>query len=287
MVIISINLCVTQMSREYTAMKEFFSVSEAAKLVHMTAETLRHYDRIGLVKPCRTDEWTGYRYYSRQEVVRLNTIQLLRCMGLSLAEIKEILSYDDLEKIVGALKQAERRADEKIAELQYAKTRIRRARMEYESKANVQVPAAGHYVRYLPRRVILLSETLETPTLDTMWQYHRHFYGQLPAELREDFSFEDLAGVYQEEGRRRLFAVCAEYRQTNGIKLLPQGSWLCADCKESDRVQVTEELCRRARAEYGATPAFAVQMIVVSGILQWAYQAQVFLSEQDLTHAEG
>lgn len=99
-------------------MKEFFSVSEAAKLVHMTAETLRHYDRIGLVKPCRTDEWTGYRYYSRQEVVRLNTIQLLRCMGLSLAEIKEILSYDDLEKIVGALKQAERRADEKIAELQ-------------------------------------------------------------------------------------------------------------------------------------------------------------------------
>lgn len=118
MVIISINLCVTQMSREYTAMKEFFSVSEAAKLVHMTAETLRHYDRIGLVKPCRTDEWTGYRYYSRQELVRLNTIQLLRCMGLSLAEIKEILSYDDLEKIVGALKQAERRADEKIAELQ-------------------------------------------------------------------------------------------------------------------------------------------------------------------------
>lgn len=242
MVIISLNLCVTQMSREYTAMKEFFSVSEAAKLVHMTAETLRHYDRIGLVKPCRTDEWTGYRYYSRQEVVRLNTIQLLRCMGLSLAEIKEILSYDDLEKIVGALKQAERRADEKIAELQYAKTRIRRARMEYESKANVQVPAAGHYVRYLPRRVILLSETLETPTLDTLWQYHRHFYGQLPAELRGDFSFEDLAGVYQEEGRRRLFAVCAKYRQTNGIKFLPQGSWLCADCKESDRVQVTEEL---------------------------------------------
>lgn len=84
-----------------------------------------------------------------------------------------------------------------------------------------------------------------------------------------------------------MFAVCAKYRQTNGIKLLPQGSWLCADCKESDRVQVTEELCRRARAEYGATPAFAVQMIVVSGILQWTYQAQVFLSEQDLTHAEG
>ena len=98
-------------------MEKFFSIKKAAEITGLTAETLRHYDRIGLVKPCRTDEWTGYRYYSRQEVVRLNTIQLLRCMGLSLAEIKEILSYDDLEKIVGALKQAERRADEKIAEL--------------------------------------------------------------------------------------------------------------------------------------------------------------------------
>ena len=56
------------------------------------AETLRHYDRIGLVKPCKADEWTGYRYYSQREIVRLETIRALRCMDLSLAEIKEILS---------------------------------------------------------------------------------------------------------------------------------------------------------------------------------------------------
>lgn len=42
-------------------MKDFFSVSQTAKIVDMTAETLRHYDRIGLVKPCKVDEWTGYR----------------------------------------------------------------------------------------------------------------------------------------------------------------------------------------------------------------------------------
>ena len=52
-------------------MKKFFSVGEAAKAVGMTAETLRHYDRIGLVSPCKTDEWTGYRYYSEQELARL------------------------------------------------------------------------------------------------------------------------------------------------------------------------------------------------------------------------
>ena len=37
-------------------MENFFSISEAAKMVNMTSETLRHYDRIGLVKVSRRDE---------------------------------------------------------------------------------------------------------------------------------------------------------------------------------------------------------------------------------------
>lgn len=37
-------------------MEKYFSISQTAKMVDMTTETLRHYDRIGLVKPCKTDE---------------------------------------------------------------------------------------------------------------------------------------------------------------------------------------------------------------------------------------
>ena len=64
-------------------MKNYFSISEAAKMAGMTSETLRHYDRIGLVSPVKRDPWTGYRYYSKEEIIRLNTIQALRCMDLS------------------------------------------------------------------------------------------------------------------------------------------------------------------------------------------------------------
>ena len=106
-------------------MKDFFSISQTAKIVGITAETLRHYDRIGLVKPGKVDEWTGYRYYSRQEIVKLNTIRALRCMDLTLSEIKDLLSYDDFHKITEALKQAEKSADEKIAELNYAKEKLK------------------------------------------------------------------------------------------------------------------------------------------------------------------
>ena len=100
----------------------------------MTAETLRYYDRIGLVTPSKTDKNTGYRYYSQAEIVRLNTIKALRSMDLSLSEIRNILEYDDLKKIAEALKQTEAKADKKIAELRDAKNKIRRARNFYESK---------------------------------------------------------------------------------------------------------------------------------------------------------
>ena len=81
-------------------MKEYFSVGEAAKAAHMTSEALRHYDRIGLVKPSKKDEWTNYRYYTEQDIVRLNTVHALQMMDLPLKEIKKVLEYDDLEKIV-------------------------------------------------------------------------------------------------------------------------------------------------------------------------------------------
>lgn len=267
-------------------MEKLFSVSEAAKLVNMTAETLRHYDRIGLVRPSKTDEWTGYRYYSQQEIVRLHTVRALRCMDLSLAEIKKILSYDDFHAIVKMLKQAETGADEKIAELQQAKERIRRARMHYESKLNAEQPAQNGFVKELPQRVLLLSETLEEPTVENLWNYHRHFYGQLPKDLREAFAFEDQAGIYEQGGRRRLFAVCTRYAQTDGLVVLPQGRYLCADCTEEDLAQVTERLRKAAREECGADPAFTVQLIVLSGILQWNYQAQVFLPPREEGRAD-
>lgn len=105
-------------------MKEFFSIGEAARAAHTTSETLRHYDRIGLVKPSKKDEWTNYRYYTEPDIVRLNTVRALQLMGLSLQEIKAALAYDDLEQVISFLTQAEKKADEKIAALQYSKSKI-------------------------------------------------------------------------------------------------------------------------------------------------------------------
>ena len=257
-------------------MKKFFSVGEAAKAVHTTSETLRHYDRIGLVKPSKKDEWTNYRYYTEQDIVRLNTVRALQAMDLPLQEIKKVLEYDDLEKIVDFLAQTEKKADEKIAALQYSKTRIQAAKADYEKKLQMRKNLSGTFLKDFPERVILLSDTLETPTLDNLWNDLEHFCDKVPRALKDQFSFEDLAGIYTENGMTRLFAVCTRYAEIEGLKVLPKGKYLCANCTEENREQTMQALIRRARAEYGAEPAFTVQIIVISGILHWNYEVQIY-----------
>lgn len=257
-------------------MKNLFPVGETAKAAHTTIETLRHYDRIGLMKPSHKDEWTNYRYYTEQDIVRINTIRALQQMDLPLQKIREVLEYDDLAKIISVLATAEQEADEKIASLKYSKAKIELAKAGYERHLRGQRHAEAVTIKHFPKRVILLSDTLEHPTLDNLWSYLSHFYDKIEPLQKEQFAFEDLAGIYTEGGLSRLFAVCIRHADTNGLKVLPEGNYLCADCTEENRASRLKELMQMANDAHHTQPEFTLQQIVVSGILQWNYQAQVY-----------
>lgn len=260
-------------------MEKFFSVSQAAKKVNMTAETLRYYDRIGLVHPSQTNEWSKYRYYSEKDIVRLNTVRALSCMEIPLKEIKRLLDLNDIEEVIGFLKNALDFADKKLAELQDAKERIIRAKEFYESKRE-EKPDQGTFVRTLPARTILLSDKLSQPTIDNLWDYHRHFFSQVGENKRNDFEFEDLAGVYEKGETKYMFAVCKKYSKTQNLIELPQGRYLCAECTEISYNDVRQMLTDKAKKQYKTTPGFVVRLIVLTGILQWKYEVQVFIGER-------
>ena len=71
-----------------------FKIGDFSKLSFVTVKTLRYYDEIGLLKPVKVDRFTGYRYYSADQLPRLNYIVSLKNMGLSLEEIAALLSND-------------------------------------------------------------------------------------------------------------------------------------------------------------------------------------------------
>lgn len=254
-------------------MKKFFSVGEAAKAVGMTAETLRHYDRIGLVSPCRTDEWTGYRYYSEQELARLKIVRALKSLDLPLEEIGRMLASADLGETVRFLREAERSADEKIAELNEMKERIARARRFYEGKSS-EVRREGFYTQHLAQRTILLSDRPITPTVADLLNYQRHFFAQV-GEARDAFAFEDVAGIYRTDKEQRMFAVCTRYAPQQDLRILPEGTYLCADCTQQEREDALHALLAEAKGRGFPPPPFTVSIIVLAGVAQWGYRLEL------------
>lgn len=69
-----------------------FRIGEFARLTRASVKMLRHYDRIGLLRPARTDPTSGYRYYAADQLVPLNRVLLLRDLGFGLAEIAGMLA---------------------------------------------------------------------------------------------------------------------------------------------------------------------------------------------------
>ncbi|PEJ60572.1 hypothetical protein CN692_00330 [Bacillus sp. AFS002410] len=259
-------------------MNNLYTIKQAAEKVSTTSETLRHYDRIGLVKPCHKDELTGYRYYSEQELVQLQTIELLKTMDLTLTEIKDILQQNDLPKVIALLKQAEINADEKIVRLQFAKSRIKRAYTDYENKLNnLDNKNGDFFVKHISKRVIMLSNKLEYPTLDNLRNYHNHFYNQIEEPLQSQFLFEDMAGMITTSEKTRLFAICLKYPSREGLTILPEGKYLCGNCTEENKDKVLQKLLQKARTEFGVCPDVVLHSIVIIGILQWNYQIQLLI----------
>ena len=52
-------------------MKKYFTIGEMSKLHNISIETLRHYDRFGILKPEYINEKTGYRYYSTKSFITI------------------------------------------------------------------------------------------------------------------------------------------------------------------------------------------------------------------------
>ncbi len=98
-------------------------IGEFSKMMQVTVKALRHYEQKGLLLPDEVDEWTGYRYYSIDQMQELNHIRNLQQLGFSLDEIKEIFEEDSQ---VPTIEQLSEKIEETQRQLQKLRTRRER-----------------------------------------------------------------------------------------------------------------------------------------------------------------
>jgi DNA-binding transcriptional MerR regulator len=114
-------------------------IGEFSKLAHVPIATLRHYDQVGLLKPIKVDNFTSYRYYSINQLPRLNRILALKGLGLSLEQIAELLAEDlPVEQMRGMLRLRHAQISQQLAEMQkqLLEVETRLAQIEQEGRVS-------------------------------------------------------------------------------------------------------------------------------------------------------
>lgn len=88
-----------------------YTVSEVARLSGVSVRALHHYDEIGLLKPADVGA-NGYRYYGKDELLRLQQILFHRELGFPLDEIAQVLDAPDFDRVAALKTHRERLRDE-------------------------------------------------------------------------------------------------------------------------------------------------------------------------------
>lgn len=112
-----------------------YIISVAAQMVNLHPQTLRHYERVGLVVPARSRGESGLRLYSDNDIERLRRItSLIEDLGVNLAGVEVILNMSQ--------QIAELQARLQIAEEEFAVEveRLKRAYLEDKARRRPRLP---------------------------------------------------------------------------------------------------------------------------------------------------
>jgi phosphoribosylaminoimidazole-succinocarboxamide synthase len=110
-------------------------IGDFARLSQVPVKTLRYYDDLGLITPARVDKFTGYRYYSVDQLPRLNRLLALKDLGFSLDQIARVLNEGvTLGQLRGMLMLKRAEVEDRLSEEQQRLDRIEARLREIEQE---------------------------------------------------------------------------------------------------------------------------------------------------------
>jgi DNA-binding transcriptional MerR regulator len=103
----------------------YYSFGQFAQLVHITKKTIRYYDQHNILKPSYLSP-SGARFYTDEDLARLQQILLLKYLGFSLEDIREMTINDsDYHFMADSLNLQLRLVEDRIEQLQLVAQTIR------------------------------------------------------------------------------------------------------------------------------------------------------------------
>ena len=166
------------------------SIGKMAALNQISVSTLRLYDEKGLLTPCYIDPKTGYRYYNINQNARLDMIVYMKELGMSLAEIAQVLQKEDISLIEEILSKKNEQLHQQMRQLKARHDAVERAILSIERYR--KSPDTGTFsLEYIDRRY-----TWGMPCSYNFYDDDVHSYERLLRKLRKNLEEEGFSQIH-------------------------------------------------------------------------------------------
>lgn len=230
-----------------------FSIGEMSKMHNISVQTLRYYERLGLLKPASINRETGYRYYSIEQFIILDLIKQYKLMGLSLEEISQLMQEEITpEALVHILQEQKKALNQKIQELNRAKAhmdfiekRIQLAIKQPFDKVRITMQEERKFLAYgySSKSIEELEINLRKVLLDVEEEY-----GMLSSTLTFIASYEAVLNHKVHYNQILLYAEESHKAREGKFMTMPKGQYLCLyyDDHYGDNLKYYEKLILEA-----------------------------------------
>ena len=219
-----------------------WSITQLARMSGITARALRHYDEIGLLRPARVGH-NGYRWYEREQLLRLQEILLMRQLDMDLPTIARIL--DGKHDRLAALRDHRERL---LAERDRVDRLVRTiARTIADLEGSTTMPDNELFDGFELSPAVL--DELEAKSPASSKRYFDELRSSTATWTEQDFA---TANEQAADSERRLLALMLEQVPVDDPRVLD----LMAEAHAAEQSVLTlneEEYCALAQA-FAATP---------------------------------
>ena len=137
-------------------MNHFLSIGELAKLRNINVQSLRYYEKLGILVPAYINPESGYRYYSLEQIMILDTIILCIDLGIPLKELKNYVNAEGELEFEHLLTDGKKLAKEKVRKIESSIDSIDRTLQHIHAQKTFQ-GRKGYYSRSIFERYYIAT----------------------------------------------------------------------------------------------------------------------------------
>lgn len=208
-------------------MNQYLSIGEVAKARGVNVQSLRYYEKLGILVPAYINPENGYRYYSLEQIMILDTIILCVDLGIPLKNLKNYVDEDGQLKFEQLLQDGRQLARKKIQKIEENLQSIDHTLLHVRTQKSF-LGRTGYYTRYIFARSVITLPCQQTPDARTYEKCLSALF-ELAREkgLRASFPHGIISRYKAGQciGSHMFLEVLPEAAE--GVTHIPAGNYLC------------------------------------------------------------